>query len=638
ALGSAPLPGRWMPAVVLLVAAVLTLWSYRTLLGKEAGVTLIVVLAALKTLELRARRDAFVVFFLGFFLVLTQFLYSQSLLTAASMLVAVWGLLTGLVLAHMPVGQPALRQAAALAARSALLGAPLMALLFLLFPRVAPLWGVPQEALGRTGLSAEMSMGSIAQLAVDDSVAMVLRFPDGQAAPQELLYFRGPVLGDFDGRSWRVLEPRFSGDPPLRTELRLIGKPLRYELTLEPQRLPLLPLLDVTPEAPALEGDADNLRATRRSDLNWVTNRPIVDRLRLTAEAWLAFRHGPRQDEPGLRAYLALPADYNPRTLAWAAQLRSDPRYAQADAHTLATAILQRIRTGGYSYTLTPGFYGDGDIRGKNSPYDAIDEFWLDRKAGFCEHFSAAFVVVMRAMGVPARIVTGYQGAELNPYDGSYVVRQSFAHAWAEYWQPGAGWLRADPTAAVAPDRIQRGLSLRPPRGLVAGAIANVSPALQEQLREFFEAVNNQWNRWVLNYSHGRQLDLLKNLGFDSPNWQDLSLLLIGLLAGLALLGALWAWWDQRRMDPWLRAYGQVQRALAAAGLEAPAHLPPRSLAQRLMSQRPDGAEIAGGLRELDTLRYGPQARDPHEAATLARKLARSLLVRIRKLPRRLPG
>jgi len=190
------------------VAAGLTFMSFRTLLGKEPGVTMAVVLMALKTLELRARRDAFVVFFLGFFLVLTHFLYSQSLAVAAAMLVSVWGLLTALVLAHMPAGQPSLKQAARLAGRTALLGAPIMLLLFMLFPRIGPLWGVPKDGLSSTGLSDRLRLGQVAEVALDDRIAMRLRF-EGDVPRPDSLYFRGPVLASFDGTEWRALLPRF---------------------------------------------------------------------------------------------------------------------------------------------------------------------------------------------------------------------------------------------------------------------------------------------------------------------------------------------------------------------------------------------------------------------------------------------
>jgi transglutaminase-like putative cysteine protease len=413
--------------------------------------------------------------------------------------------------------------------------------------------------------------------------------------------------------------------------VQLIGVPVEYEAVIEPQRSAILPLLDVTPQPPAIEGGPTNLRALRRDDLQWLTNRAITERLRVTARAWTRFRHGPLQATPELQPFLELPANFNPRTLTWAQALRAVPNLAGADARTLAGAVMQHIRTAGFSYTLAPGIYGED-----GNP-DVIDEFWLDRKLGFCEHFAAGFVVVMRAMGVPARVVTGYQGAEINPFDGSYVVRNSFAHAWAEFWQPGVGWVRADPTAAVAPERIESARNLRPPPGLMASAIGNMNPALLQQMREFWDAVNNQWNRWVLSYSRGTQLDLLKELGFESPSWEDLAYLLIGTLASLSLAGAVWAWWDQRRMDPWLRAYARARRAVeATGGLEAPAHLPPRSLARELRAHHgADAHELAQALEDLDSLRYGPEAahRAPRQTATLARSLARRISTLASRLP-----
>ncbi|MBN8511098.1 MAG: DUF3488 domain-containing protein, partial [Burkholderiales bacterium] len=256
ALTGAPLPSRWLVITVLGVAAGLTLWTERTLFGKEAGVTMLVVLMALKTLELRVRRDAMVVFLLGFFLVLTNFLYDQSLPVALAMLLSVWGLLTALVLAHMPVGTPSLKRAGTVAARAALLGAPLMVALFVLFPRIGPLWGIPQDAVGKTGLSGSMMLGGVAGLALDDSVALRLRFRD-RVPPPQAMYFRGPVLTVFDGREWKQ-QPERPGGLPAGASPQLLGAPVRYEMTLEPSRLPLLPLLELTPDrpgsAPVIEG------------------------------------------------------------------------------------------------------------------------------------------------------------------------------------------------------------------------------------------------------------------------------------------------------------------------------------------------------------------------------------------------
>jgi hypothetical protein len=596
-LGGA-LPGRWVVGGVLVLAAGLTLWGERTLLGKEAGITMLVVLMALKTLELRARRDALVVFFLGFFLVLTNFLYSQSLLTGVWLLASVWGLLTALALAHMPVGRPPIARAGGVAARTALLGLPLMVLLFVLFPRIGPLWGLPQDAAGRTGLSGTLRLGGVASLAEDDSIALRIRFFGAVPQPDQQ-YFRGPVLSTFDGREWSRLVPNYSAAVRPRLDLQFSGQALPYEMTVEPNKLPLLPLLEMTPDTPEGAPKAEGWLMTLRPDAQWQLDRPVLERLRVQARAYLEHRHGPRNVVPGLRDLLDLPPRANPRTLQWAVALRARPELSQADATALSNAVMQHIRTGEFTYTLEPGPYG-------TTGNDAIDEFWLDRKLGFCEHFASAYVVVMRAMGVPARIVTGYQGMDADLQDGWWIVRQRNAHAWAEYWQPQRGWVRADPTAAVAPDRIQRaGRSLAPRPGLVAGAINSLNPALADQLRKGWETMNNRWNQWVLSYARGQQFNLMRALGFEAPSWQDLATLLILVLCCVALAGAAWAWWDRRRQDPWLRLQAQVQQALQSVGVAVLPHHAPRTRAALVRASLGErGAAAATMLEDLDRQRY----------------------------------
>jgi protein-glutamine gamma-glutamyltransferase len=593
ALTNEALPGRWLLVGVLVAALGLAYWSYGTLLGREPGVTLAVTLMALKTLELRARRDAFVVFFLGFFIILTHFLYSQSFLVALAMLVSVWGLLTALVLAHMPVGQPSLRQAGSLAARTAVLGAPIMALMFVLFPRIGPLWGVPQDGISRTGLSNTLRMGSVAEVASDDSVAMRLRF-DGPVPPPSDLYFRGPVLTRFDGVEWRPLGLPFAppGLPARRPSLQPSGPELRYEVTFEPLRLASVPLLEATTDVQATEG----FGLSPREDLQWLAERPVFERIRLNAVAHTRFVLGAPRRMGELEESLELPAGFNPRTLAWARSLREQPGLRGAKATALAQAVLRHIRTDGYSYTLSPGEYGR----------DSVDEFWLDRKEGFCEHFAASFVVVMRALGVPARIVTGYQGADLLPVDGYTIVRQSSAHAWAEYWQADTGWVRADPTGAVAPDRIGRSSRLAPRLGFVAGALDTMNPELLARMRNAWEGVNNRWNQWILHYTRGQQLAALKNLGFETPTWEDLALLLVTALSGLALAGAAWAWLDRRRVDPWVRQGETLRQALQSLGIAAASHEGPRTLALRVRERLgAEGEPLAHLLDTLEAQRYG---------------------------------
>ena len=612
ALTARPLPSRWWLALLLTLTVAATWFSHKTLLGRDAGVTLIVVLLALKTLELRAKRDAFVVFFLGFFTLLTNFFYSQSLLTAAAMLIALLGLLTALVNAHMPVGKPPLAQAAKTAGSMALLGAPIMAVLFVLFPRVAPLWGIPSDAMsGRSGLSASMQVGAIANLALDDSIALRVRF-EGAIPARSALYFRGPVLSTFDGREWRSLRPSLPARLQAPADLQVQGPAVNYQVTLEPHSRPWLLLLDATPTKPLVSG----FDARMTNDLQWLADRPVTDLLRYSAASYPDFRHGPLRPVVGLQEYLDLPAGFNPRTLQLAAQMLRDPSLGNADGAQLVAAVLERLRGGGYSYTLEPGVYGR----------HGADEFWFDRKEGFCEHIASSFVILMRALGLPARIVTGYQGGESNAVDGFFVVRQSDAHAWAEVWFAGRGWVRVDPTGAVAPGRVSALQRLPIPRGVIANALlGSVSPALALNLRALWDAANNGWNQWVLNYTQGKQLDLLRNIGFESPSWEDLSYLLIGIVVLASLAAAAWTLWERSRQDPWLRLLTRAATHLQKSGIGLAPNSPPRQMAEQLHRQRdpqdPSATAWRDWLLRLEAQRYAPPGRQGSRLATLRSEL-----------------
>lgn len=619
--GSA-LPGRWTVVALLVLAVAATLATQRTLLGRDAGVVLVVLLLALKTLEARARRDALVIFFLGFFTVLSNFFFSQSLTTAAAMLVALMGLLTALVNAHLPVGRPPLAQSLRTAATMVLWGAPVMVALFVLFPRMAPLWGLPGDPLsGRSGLSDHMQVGRIAELALDDSIALRVRFDTpGNAAPlQPQLYFRGPVLSQFDGRQWRGP----TTPDRLPAQLQVSGAPLHYTVTLEPHQKPWLLLLDAVPERPEL--GAERGRAFMTPELEWLSTRPVTDTLRYRATSYPQFRHGPQEATLQLRALVDLPTGFNPRTLALAQELHRRPAVLRGGAPALVEAALELLKTGGYTYTLEPGVYGT----------HTADEFWFDRKTGFCEHIASAFVVLMRAGDVPARIVTGYQGGERNPVDGEWTVRQSDAHAWAEVWLEGRGWVRVDPTGAMAPGRTGQLQRLRAPRGVIGEAIGNaIGVNLGERLRAVWEATNSRWNQWVLNYTQARQFDLLRALGMDAPDWSDLLRLLAGLVGAVALLGALWALWERRQHDPWLRLLEGARQRLARAGLALPAHLPPRAMAAQAQAHfgSDAAAPLAAWLLRLEQLRYAPQVPGGAGSASTAAQLRA-----LRRAGRRLP-
>jgi hypothetical protein len=370
--------------------------------------------------------------------------------------------------------------------------------------------------------------------------------------------------------------------------------------------------------------------------LQWVSARPLDERQRLVGRAWI--NHTIREPRSGSPSdALALPDGAYLRTRAWA-QGRVGQVQVSAPAGTsidtsgapatpparspgglaadgYAVAVLAHIRNGGYDYTLAPGAVLPG--------VDALDDFWLDRKQGFCEHYAVALVVVLRSLGVPARIVTGYQGGHVNAIDGVLEVRQSDAHAWAEYWRDGE-WVRVDPTAAVAPERVRRNLRLRPPPGLMVGALGRIDPGLiaqLAQLRQLWSAADHRWNQWVLDRGRQRQLELMRRLG-----WQDVDAfalaraLLIGL-ASLGLAGAIWAAWDGRRSvarprrDAWLTGWTRLKQALTSAGIELPPQATPRSAALAATQRWGNGADaLARALDTLERLRYAAPGSLPPDS------------------------
>ncbi|MDO5652903.1 MAG: DUF3488 and transglutaminase-like domain-containing protein [Brachymonas sp.] len=634
-----PLPSRWLRTGLVVLAMALTATQFHTIVGREAGSVLILLLLTLKTLELKARRDAFVIFFLGFFTLLSHFLFSQSLLTAMGILLGVLALLTALVNAHTPAGYPPLRQSLFIALRMAALGAPIMVALFVLFPRFAPLWGLPSRDSAKTGLSNDMTVGTIAELAQDSSVAFRVRF-EGTPPRRSELYFRGPVLSRLEGQKWTADDTPvqafgFRNNPPPPVAANSAANAVHYEVLLQPHQMHWLLTLDIAPQPPTLP---PGWRTIQMRTLEWVSHRPIVEVLRYRASSQLNYRHGENATPASLRAYLALPAGLNPRTRELAQQLLADPQLANSSAEQQVQAVLQRLHSGGYVYTLAPELSGT----------HAADAFWFDSKEGFCEHIANAFVVLMRNMQIPARIVTGYQGGELNPMDGMWTVRQSDAHAWAEVWLPQRGWVRVDPTAAVAIHRIEDFGRLQQ-RGAVQDAMLNISPEMANMLqrslqgmRNVWDATNTRWNNWVLNYTQDRQFNLLRNLGFSDVSWTTLVQLLAGVLVGMALLGGTWAWFEKRQSDPWLRLLLQARQRLVKMGFALPADnaLTPRQLLQQLHTQLP--TEHTGGfpsddsawsawqhwLLALEAWRYAPRLENANDATL------RDLEMALQRLPK----
>ncbi len=603
-----PLPPRRLLALVLLAAVGSAMLQFHTVFGRDPGVTLICLLLGLKALETRNRRDTYVLFYLGFFAVVVNFLYSQSALSCAWMLVATSGWLTALVNANLPVGQPPLTQRLLLTGKLMALGTPAMVLLFVFFPRLAgPLWALPDTARSTTGLSDSMDAGSIAKLARNDGVAFRVKF-HGARPPQRDLYWRGPVLTEFNGRQWRS-QPATPAQIASRLDrahnFQAVGPAVRYTVTLQPSQQPFIFALDAPERAPVLRGE---IQATvvQRSTLDLVASRPISRLTRYNLTSYPNFVYGRGVWTARLKRDLQLPRGDNPRTVAFAVDIARKVQREGGTKMQVVQTVLQMFRHDPFYYSLEPGVY-----RGRNQ----IDHFLFDRRIGFCEHYAQAFVVLMRAAGIPARIVTGYQGGRENPIDHTWVVRQSDAHAWAEYWIAGRGWLRADPTAMVDPSRVDRSgftLTSREPLLGIAALGPRDTPLLL-RLRNLSDALNNAWNQWVLDYGQSRQSALLRSLGMGQPDWRQLSALAIAGLSAAVSLTGLFLMWESRKVHPWDAAYAALRKRLADVGVQSTVADTPAILEARLRrSTLSPGAitDACGLLNALERWRYAKPPND----------------------------
>ncbi|MGZ8289223.1 MAG: transglutaminase TgpA family protein [Telluria sp.] len=607
--------GTRMPASLVLLPLALAAMggvfaTFGTVLGRDAGVAMLVLLVAFKMLEMHARRDLFVVIFLCFFLVLTNFFYSQSIATALAMIASVVVLLTAQLSFQYTGAVPPLRRRVLTAAKIMALAAPLAVLLFFVFPRVqGPLWGLPGDATaGRSGMSDSMAPGNLSSLAMSDETAFRVRF-DGRPPAQAELYWRGVVLGDFDGRTWRRVRATLHSSA---APIGISGRPSVYQVTLEPSSRNWVFALELPAALPALAGNP----VSASPELELTADYPIEERVRYTVTSFLDHRLQAGTRLADRARWLALPYGFNPRAMHTGLSLQRMKDPARRVAY-----VLRMFATEQYVYTLEPPRLGR----------DSVDEFLFNTRAGFCEHYAGAFVFLMRAAGVPARVVTGYQGGQANPVDGYLTVRQSDAHAWAEVWLAGSGWQRVDPTAAVAPDRVQRGLTQSiAPRDTFAmnalGALIEFGAgenSLAARVRNYWDALNNGWNQWVLNYNPQRQKSLLERLQAvvsDPRVIGGLVLLSIVLLFGRA-------WHLRRQVDPIDALYSAMCLQLGRSGLPRAADEGPSAYAQRLSRAALPAAKmdaIARFMKLYSAYKYAAPAPDAKLAATLKSLLIES--------------
>jgi transglutaminase-like putative cysteine protease len=599
------LPGRGprIGLTVIIVCGVLL--SFRTLNGLAAGATLLAAMSAAKLFEARTLRDWQVLNGATLFLLLAACLDRQQLWRLPVYAMCLWlsasslrGLGGGAALPTTTL----LRESA----RQLLYAAPLAAILFLFFPRLpGTFWALPSEGTAITGLGNEMTPGDIAELVESDEPALRVRFA-GALPPARERYWRGPVLHDFDGATWR----RHRTPPAPVSALELRGPVYRYSATIEPNEHGTVIALEMSrpPTTPGVIFTDDFQLLTRRS-LNQAQSYDLT-----------AYPSAMRQAELSTTMRdidLAIPANRNPRARDLALRMRT----AASDDAAYVAAVLGFFKQGGFEYTLTPQRLGR----------DSIDELLFSTRQGFCGHYASAFVDLMRAGGVPARVVTGYQGGAWNPIGQYLNVRQSDAHAWAEVWLPGRGWLRADPTAMVSPQRLSRELlAFDDDPGHEGDRLRGGARWLATMLQTW-DAVNAWWQDDVVGFNLARQLKVADWLGFGDRDWQTLA---IAMGAGMASW-LLWIAWSLRRMarnsrpDALARAWRHIDLRMTRAGHPRAAHEGVLAYCERLASTHPAWATAVTPLaRQYARLRFGPpvDTSELHDFVRTARRFGRSEL------------
>lgn len=571
--------------------------------GQTVGTALLVVMLALKLTEMRARRDVMLVVFLFYFVMFTHFLNSQEIWTILYLLVCAVAITAVLAEASHPGTALSPRVTAPIGARMIAAALPLMVIMFVLFPRIpGPLWGVPSQsggATGRTGLSDSMAPGEISQLLQSDEVALRVRF-EGAPPPMRQRYWRGPVFWYFDGLRW---EMGSRGRDPQVPAVEFSGQPIRYEVTQEPQRAPWLLAL----EMPRIEQLPQDWRVG--PDHQLLARKPSSDRRVYQLTSYPNYVLQPELPEEVRELSIRWPRNRNPRSYEFAQQLRGDG----LSDEQIIERVLRMYREQEFFYTLEPPPLGA----------HSVDDFLFKTRRGFCEHYASSFTALMRAAGIPARVVTGYQGGEINQVGGYMVVRQSDAHAWSEVWLTGRGWVRIDPTAAVAPSRIELGIE---------GALAAIGErlpglgwsraTLSLWVAARWDWLNANWNGWVLAYGPQLQADFLGRFGLR--DWGQMVLVLTVLLVTAAgALGAfhLWQLRPRPHPDPVQREWQRYCQWLARRGLVRAPGEGPQDFTTRLIARYPGQAETLARVRDYYVrFRYLQSAQTGH-AVELAREI-----------------
>ena len=555
--------------VLIMIGGVFSIYgSYGSLAGRDVGVALLVLLAGLKIFESKSKRDYYISTYLGYFLIITNFFYNQTIPTAAYMMFVIIIMTTGLIVFNDTEQQLTLPERFKLSTTLLIQSIPILLVLFILFPRVnGPLWGIPKDAFtGITGIDDQMSPGTISKLIQSREVAFRVTFEE-KIPEQSKLYWRGPVLWQTDGRKWTTGKTNSDGDS---TTIDYTGKPIHYELTIEPTNKKWLFGLEMVSNLP------DKTYLT--DDYQLKTLEPIRARKAFTFISNSSYKLWTKS-ETDLERGLILPENKHLKTRALASKLRDEFN----EPTLIVNAALEWLKQENFVYTLKPPL-----ITG-----DMVDEFLFDARQGFCEHYAAAFTVLMRAADIPARVVTGYLGGEINPIGNYLIVRQHHAHAWIEVWLDNQGWTRVDPTSVVSPSRLNAGIESAIPEAIfdIPLGLKNNTTAIRlwHRLRNTVDMINYQWAQWILGYSPERQKLFLQKFGFKSINWKELTFTLFVLLGVIITAIATYVFGKtQKTTDPAKMYYNIFCNKLAKEGLPKSSYEGPVDYAQRVSILRQD--------------------------------------------------
>lgn len=579
------LPPAWLRIVFSLICFIGVLISYESVSGVGPGSALLAVMAALKLMETRQRRDQFVLLFISIFLIMSSLLREQYLWSLPYLLVGVLFTMTAW-LRMSDTRKVGLGTSLRTGGRLIAYALPLMIAMWVFFPRIAtPFWAVPIDTSSATsGLSDRMSPGDISSLSLSNAVAFRVKF-EGNVPPPHERYWRGLVLYQFNGRTWSGREPIF--DSRAKDSVEYFGEAVEYQITMEPTRQQWIFALEIPAE---WDRQGNRIFMGRQHEL--ARMQPIDQRITYSAQSYTNYRLN--NNMPGMDRdwYTRLPESANPRTVALAREM-----YANAESsEDYINQVLRKFNREEYFYTLEPPPLGS----------NPVDRFLFDTRQGFCEHYASAFAVLMRAAGIPSRVVLGYQGGEINPMGEYMIVRQADAHAWNEVWLPGRGWYRVDPTGAVAPERIQEGRSGAMFGGIGASWGLSAPSELLYQLTLTWDALNTKWNEWILAYGPDNQGKFMEWLGMEDPDWRKMMLTLVAVL--ILLIAAISALLIMRyRPPPKDEAAQLYQKFTRAAGIRPQMGETPLTYCVRVAGESAGVAQHASDITSLYLqARYGP--------------------------------